>query len=662
MKKFRSTLILIIIGIGFLFYIKFFDDRFAGTEDLPQTTALDRAGLDAFSIRNSEGVIEFKRTDGVWNVESPVKDRADDEALTALFTTLEGLDLDLRRVALQKGRDTKEVLKELGLTKGEVSIKLAGKKNMELLVGKDSAVEGRVYARIEGSDMPYVMSAELRKQIAKGVKDWRDRKLIGVSTAEITKVVLKTAKGEIEAERKNANWSLVRPLKARADNQKIGDLIASATAPRIEDFLSDVKDLSSFGLTEPRAVISLHVEGTREPIVLQIGGVKDVKRNDKKDGADEKGATASVYAKASTREGVVLVPASIESLILTQPNDLRDTRLIRVQQDIVDRITLESGGSKIVIGRSGEDWKRKVDGKPDEPINSPAANKLLNDLTNAKSIRFVEDVGSDLKRYGLDQPSAAATLSSYSTEGTPESSPGDKPIARVVFGREENGLVFAKLDDEPFIVAVNKSLTEALWADPLQWQDLKVYDFNRNDVVKIDVTRPGQPAVSFALDKEKAWRLAKGDGEVNQAAVQSMVNTLSGLRAVRWAGKSKLAEHGLDKPSVVVQFAMADGKVGKLSVGSANAELLRHATAEGKAGTFLMNAPDVTALEAVFVETQKASSSQSVNPAPSATEKPIEPLSPIMPAPGGDLKETQPPKTQEAPAAGAKPATDSGQP
>ena len=612
--KLRNTILLLILGVGLFAYIRFVDSKKLSTDELlaqkGKVVSVDRSGTDAVTIRNSEGSLQLKKApDGNWLIEAPVKDRADTLAISTLFTSLESLRMEA--LPAEKGAG----LAEYGLTKGDVSIKVSGKDSFELLIGKETAVEGKVYMRVEGKDTAYVASKDLREQATKAVKDWRDRKLSDLTATQVNKVGIKTAKGEFEAEKTAGHWSLTRPFKGRADDQKLTDLISNATTPRIEDFIADTKDLGAFGLNEPRATITFQAEGVKEPIVLQIGNAKKTDKPEEKKDAEKPEATAPtppappahVYVKLSNRDGVFTVPAAIESLIGTQPNDLRDQNLMRVQTDMVDRITLEAPGrGKIVLGRNGEEWVRKIEKQTDVPVNGGAANKLLSDLTTMKVTRFVADVAGDLKQYGLDAPVATVTLSSYSTEGTPETKPGDRPLAKLMLGKFEGDAGYAKLDDEPFIVAVPAALLEEVWTDPLQWQDLKIQELKSEDVASFEITRAGQPALAFERDKDKKWKLAKGDGTVSQVAAESLVNTLANLRAVRWAGATAVAAQGLDKPNVLITFTLADKKTGRLTVGGNTSEEMWNATLDGKPGTFLLSKPDFDALNGSLIEAPKA--------------------------------------------------------
>ena len=628
--KLRNTILLLILGVGLFSYIRFVDSKKLSTDELlaqkGKVVEVDRSGTDAVTIRNSEGSLQLRKApDGNWLIETPVKDRADTLAISTLFTSLELLRMD--PLPTDKGGR----LAEYGLTKGDVSIKVSGKNSFELLIGKETAVEGKIYMRVEGKDTAYVASKDLRDQATKSVKDWRDRKLSDLTATQVNKVGIKTAKGEFEVEKTSNHWSLTRPFKGRADDQKLIDLISNATNPRIEDFIADTKDLGAFGLNEPRATVTFHAEGVKEPVVLQIGDAKKSdKPEEKKDGDKKEPATppapTHVYVKLSSRDGVFTVPAAIESLLTAQPNDLRDQSLMRVQTDMVDRITLEAPGrGKIVLGRNGEEWVRKIEKQNDTPVNGGAANKLLSDLTTMKVTRFVKDVAGNLKEYGLDAPVATVTLSSYSTEGTPETKPGDRPLAKLMLGKFEGDAGYAKLDDEPFIVAVPATLLEEIWTDPLQWQDLKIQELKSEDVASFEITRTGQPALAFQRDKDKKWKLAKGDGTVSQGAADSLVNTLANLHAVRWAGATAAAAQGLDKPNVIVTFTLADKKAGKLTIGSNTPEELWHATLDGKTGTFLLSKPDFDALNGSLIETPKPAASAGTpnTPANSATTEPV---------------------------------------
>src|SRR6202030_4867495 len=76
--------------------------------------------------------------------------------------------------------------------------------------------------------------------------------------AQVVRVVLKTGAGEMDLQKKGDHWEIVKPLHARADDQKVSDLIAQVTTARIEQFVADDRgDLHPYGLAEPRGSITL---------------------------------------------------------------------------------------------------------------------------------------------------------------------------------------------------------------------------------------------------------------------------------------------------------------------------------------------------------------------------------------------------------------------
>jgi len=611
--KLKNTLTLLLLAGAIYAFIHFYESRQPTSQQAAERAGrvvqFDRDKITKIALKTSDTKIELEKRNGVWFVEKPVKDRADSTAINQLFTTAESLKSD-SAIPTEKQAGDKNPLKEFGLGSPETRlIFTGGEKPIELLFGKDAAVEGKVYVRLEDSRTAHVISNDLKNQVAKKVDDFRDHKLTDLLSTQVNKYALKTAAGEIELEKKAQHWSLTKPFKARGNDQKIGDLIAQAANAQVDSFVADASNLASFGLQEPRGTVTLAVEGAKEPVVLEIG--QPLEKDKEK-----------IYVKLSTRNSVLVVPKGLEAQLDTKPGDVRDRNLLRVESDIVDRMTIEARDrEKIVLARKGESWVRKV-GDTDEPINVAAATRLLGELQNQQVSDFVADVAIDLPKYGLDQPAVKVTLSSYASENTAETKSGEKTIVSVLLGLTEGDKVYAKLDDEPFVVSVPKTLLDFVLIDPLQWQALTIYQNKPEDITALEIAREGQPTVTLERDKDKKWTLAKGDGQVNQTNVQSLINTLGRLRAVRWVGATT-PEHGLAQPRITVSFKTASD-AGKLVFGGQTPDSLTFASAEGKAGTFGTSQPDVTAFQLPLVDAAPAT-------APAAPAAPIP--APATPAP-----------------------------
>ena len=137
-------------------------------------------------------------------------------------------------------------------------------------------------------------------------------------------------------------------------------------------------------------------------------------------------------------------------------------------------------------------------------------------LQNQQVDGFVSDVATDLPKYGLDQPQMKVTFAAYASENTAESKAGEEPLDTILFGKVEGPNVYARLQDEPFIVSVPKSLLDVIHSDPLQWQDLAIYKLNPDDIAGLDVTKEGQATLSLVKEKGQ-WKSAKGDIALNAA-------------------------------------------------------------------------------------------------------------------------------------------------
>ncbi len=220
---------------------------------------------------------------------------------------------------------------------------------------------------------------------------------------------------------------------------------------------------------------------------------------------------------------------------------------------------------------------------------------MLDSLKNEQVTRFVADVASDLPKYGLDHPQLQVTLSSFASENTAESSAGEKPFATISFGKTEGNDVYARVDEEPFIVAVRPAFIAGIFADPAPWQELTVFRFKPEQVHRLSVTTDHEVTLTRGANQE--WTRAGGSEPINQVNVQSLLNTLTKLRAVRWIGGSTPAQ-AFDQVQITVNFTTSpDDKAGhKLTVGGPAGEGMWYARADGLEGVLVLNNPDFNAL------------------------------------------------------------------
>ena len=97
----------------------------------------------------------------------------------------------------------KKTLDEFGLSKPKLRLKLLGPENSpEILFGRDAALEGRMYVRFADSKDAVIASQAVRNAVAKKPEEFRDKKLTDLNTAQVSRVLMKTATGEMELQKK----------------------------------------------------------------------------------------------------------------------------------------------------------------------------------------------------------------------------------------------------------------------------------------------------------------------------------------------------------------------------------------------------------------------------------------------------------------------------
>src|SRR5207248_4577305 len=286
------------------------------------------------------------------------KEQADDSLIENLVSDLENWQKDGTIPAKEIEAD-KNKLNEYGLNKPKLKLKLVSQdRPPEILFGKDAVLEGRMYVRFDNSKETFLAGQSVKKDVDRKPEEFRDRKLTDLITAQITRVVLKTPAGEMELQKKGDHWDIVKPLRVRGDDQKIADLIAQVTTARIQQFVADDHgDLHAYGLAEPRGAITLFTQEDKRDQKVEIAdSIKVFGQEDKGQmlqiGSVPEKEKDQVYARFAPRGAVYTLSKKIEEVLNIKPADLRDYHLVRIDTNVLDRITIDvPGKSKTVLAR-----------------------------------------------------------------------------------------------------------------------------------------------------------------------------------------------------------------------------------------------------------------------------------------------------------------------
>ncbi len=587
----RTTLILLVIALALAAAILALDRFSQKTRDRHERTAhlveVNRADIEGITIQNSAGLIKVKAESDSWKMVAPWQDDADSGVIDQLLDALQGLRPEDVITDLGKGDKKRQILNDFGLNKAKLRLKLEGKHMPpELIFGQETPVPDRGYVRIQDEDAVYVVPDDLKKIVSKSPEDFRDHRMTPFLTTLIDRAIFQVSGGEIELAKEQDNWQLVRPIKARASNDAVVDILTRMNQTQISKFVSENKsNPGSFGLDSPADVLTLF-GGEGKKFEIEIGGAVP---------SDPQ----AIYAGLPERNTVVEVNKGFAGLFNITPNDLRDRKIARLNSDLIDRVTIENAGQpKIVLAREENRWRFL------SPMNAPAnANniqRLIQEINDDEVTAFVSDTATDLAKYGLDQPKLKIFFSSYSSENTAESDAGEVVLSTLEFGHSEHGVTYARLKEEPYIFSISDQMVADLPKTNFNFRSLDVLDLKRDELISVNVQKAGDEPLDLIRDAKGKWLLKGHENRQNDGQIQLFFTALTGLRAAAWAGDLN-AEYGLDQPSLEIRISYQSGEQKQevnIKFGKANSGNQHYGMCSEEEGVFLVDDEQFNQLKA----------------------------------------------------------------
>lgn len=354
----------------------------------------------------------------------------------------------------------------------------------------------------------------------------KSTKVLTVDAAKVEELEVKSASGDVTRLKKTgSDWQIVAPSPMDADQQAVNTLVASLesleSSKTIDENPASVKD---YGLDPARAVIGVRQTGETAMRKIDLGTKTPT-------GAD-------LYARVEGQPKLILVGASADDTLNRSTFDLRDKAVLKFDRAKADSLKLEPAGSAAVsFAKKGTDWRLTVplDAKADFSTVDSLVGKLAD--TKMKSL-VVADVGTDLKKYGLDKPQAVATVGAGSTRAT-----------LALGGKADDGSIYARDLSRPMVFSVEATLLDDLKKKPEDIRPKDLFEFRTFSADSVDIARGGQ-TFTFAKQKPAAspagaapaaevWKQTKPVAkDVDQAKLTDLLTSISNLRVDKFADKA----------------------------------------------------------------------------------------------------------------------------
>src|ERR1043166_4237194 len=372
----------------------------------------------------------------------------------------------------------------------------------------------------------------------------QEKVFAGLQSDKIDEIRVNSESGDHTVLKKDKDgWKVTEPIAATAQESEASGIANALSQLEVSRVIEDnPANLVDYGLGAPRIEIEFKGAGDKDFKKLFIG---------------QKTPTGSnLFAKRNDDKRVFTIPSFQEGTFNRTTFDLRDKTAIKFDRDKVDHVDVSLDNKVLELAKYGGDWKLV---KPLEaPADTAAAEGLIGKVQSAQMKSIVTDnvAPADLKKYGLDKPTATVTLSL-----------GSAKASLLLGGKSGDGSLYAKDASKPVVMTIDPTLVDDFKKGPDDYRRKDLFAFRAYDATHVELTR-GKDTIAFDKVKgakpedEDKWRITKSAGakpaDADKEKMGVFLAKLESLRALSFAdAKTKT---GLDSPALTVYAKFDDGK------------------------------------------------------------------------------------------------------
>lgn len=537
----RTTLVLLLLTGALVSFIVFHERGEPTTRERMtlQTQPFDfkAADADEIEIVRKDETLRLIMRNGAWRIGQPFDDPADPDLAKQVLEAMPAVEW----IETMKRDDMrKDDLKRTGL--GDDAVKLTVRKSgatlAEIAVGAPAALDGCVYASVpKRKDQLHIAKTTLPALLDKTHDEWRDPKLVRLKAEDIRQFTISAGAGTMDFTRAAGQpWQMAKPIQTRASNERVDAIVAAFLNLKVRP-ARGATPVAVAGSDLPVLKVRFACESIAKPVEITLHPNVD--------------PAAEVQVQAANREGVFLAPAKVNDFWKLQPNHLRDQFFVRILAEQTTALRIRTATNpEVILDRKGDTWMLTRFGKI-EPANQDRIRKLFDALNAAQVRDFLSDAAANLEPFGLHQPFLSIEWQAA----------GKTTVLQ--FGQGADGVIAARVTDEPFIYRVSASLFNSVPPDSIRWRGTKLVNTSIFAARRIIVAEGDKPALTLVHDPDDtSWSASIAGRDVtpvlDKARANQLLQKLVDFQVSDWSSDRTAAIIALKNPSLTVQLLLVE--------------------------------------------------------------------------------------------------------
>jgi hypothetical protein len=396
MRGLRSTVALLVVLVGLGAYIYFVGSKSedsSSTQErvFPQLASDD---IEELTVKNDTGqVTTIKKEDGKWMMTAPTTTRASDMEASSITSALSGLEVT--RVVDDNPADVKEY--GLDAPQVEVAYKAKGGKAGKLYIGNKTTTGGSIYARKDDGKRVVLVPEFNQTTFNKSTFDLRDKAIVTFDRNKVDGFDVVLGTSGFELAKKESEWTMVKPIVARADFSAADGLVTSLESLQMKSIVgpsASPEEMKKYGLDKPSAVINLHLGTGRTSVILGGAAEED-----------------TVYVKDVAKPDIFTIQKAAADDLRKPADDYRRKDMFDMRAFNATHIEITRNGKTTAFdkvkgtGENAQDTWKRVSPSAGEPDK----DKFQAFVAALADIRAIDFVDSKAKT-GLESPAATIVV------------------------------------------------------------------------------------------------------------------------------------------------------------------------------------------------------------------------------------------------------------